>query len=32
MKWVTGEKARVDRTAGPWLISRFIDKPRTFLF
>ena len=32
MKWVTREKARVDRIAGPWLISRFIDKEPTFLF
>ena len=26
MKWVTREKARVDRIACPWLITRFIDK------
>jgi len=26
MKWVTRERARVDRIACPWLISRFIDK------
>ena len=32
MKWVTREKARVDRIACPWLISRFIDKDPTFLF
>ena len=32
MKWVTREKARVDRIACPWLISRFIDKEATFLF
>jgi hypothetical protein len=32
MKWVTREKARVDRIACPWLISRFIDKTPTFLF
>ena len=32
MKWVTREKARVDRIACPWLISRFIDKAPTFLF
>ena len=32
MKWVTREKARVDRIACPWLISRFIDKNPTFLF
>ena len=32
MKWVTREKARVDRIACPWLISRFIDRDATFLF
>ena len=32
MKWVTREKARVDRIACPWLISRFIDPDPTFLF
>lgn len=32
MKWVTREKARVDRIACPWLIARFIDKEPTFLF
>ncbi len=32
MKWVTREKARVDRIACPWLISRFIDKNPEFLF
>ena len=32
MKWVTREKARVDRIACPWLISRFIDKDPVFLF
>jgi len=32
MKWVTREKARVDRIACPWLITRFIDKDPTFLF
>ncbi len=32
MKWVTREKARVDRVACPWLITRFIDKEPTFLF
>jgi hypothetical protein len=32
MKWVTREKARVDRIACPWLISRFVDKEPTFLF
>src|SRR6266436_7738011 len=32
MKWVTREKARVDRIACPWLITRFIDKEPAFLF
>ena len=32
MKWVTREKARVDRIACPWLVSRFIDAEATFLF
>ena len=32
MKWITREKARVDRIACPWLISRFIDPEATFLF
>jgi hypothetical protein len=32
MKWVTREKARVDRIACPWLISRFIDREPAFLF
>ena len=32
MKWVPREKARVDRIACPWLISRFIDPEATFLF
>ena len=32
MKWVTREKARVDRIACPWLVSRFIDREPTFLF
>ncbi len=32
MKWVTREKARVDRVACPWLISRFIDPAPVFLF
>jgi hypothetical protein len=32
MKWVTREKARVDRIACPWLITRFIDKEPTLLF
>ena len=32
MKWVTRERARVDRIACPWLVSRFIDREPTFLF
>lgn len=32
MKWVTRAKARVDRIACPWLITRFIDKEAEFLF
>lgn len=32
MKWVTREKARVDRIACPWLIRRFIDPDPVFLF
>ncbi len=32
MRWVTREKARVDRIACPWLISRFIDREPVFLF
>ena len=32
MKWITREKARVDRIACPWLISRFVDKDPVFLF
>jgi hypothetical protein len=32
MKWITRKKARVDRIACPWLISRFIDRDPSFLF
>src|ERR1051326_5292520 len=32
MKWITRERARVDRIACPWLISRFIDAKPEFLF
>ena len=32
MKWVTREKAKVDRIACPWLISRYVDKDAIFLF
>jgi protein-tyrosine-phosphatase len=32
MKWITRERARVDRIACPWLISRFVDPAPQFLF
>ena len=32
MKWITREKARVDRIGCPWLIARFIDSTPEFLF
>jgi hypothetical protein len=32
MKWVTRERANVDRIACPWLIRRFIDPDAVFLF
>ncbi len=32
MKWVTREKARVDRIACPWLIQKFVDKDAEFLY
>jgi hypothetical protein len=32
MKWVTREKARVDRIACPWLIRKFIDEKAEFLY
>jgi hypothetical protein len=32
MRWITRERARVDRIACPWLISRFIDPQPEFLF
>ena len=32
MKWVTRDKAKVDRIACPWLISKFVDKKPEFLF
>ena len=32
MKWVTREKAKVDRIACPWLIKRFVDSKPEFLF
>jgi hypothetical protein len=32
MKWVTRERAKVDRIACPWLITRFVDPKAEFLF
>jgi protein-tyrosine-phosphatase len=32
MKWITRERARVDRIACPWLITRFIDPKPEFVF
>jgi hypothetical protein len=32
MKWVTREKAKVDRIACPWLIKKFIDRHAEFLY
>jgi hypothetical protein len=32
MKWVTREKARVDRIACPWLIKKFVDPQAEFLY
>ena len=32
MRWVTREKAKVDRIACPWLIKRFVDPDAEFIF
>jgi hypothetical protein len=32
MKWITREKAKVDRIACPWLIKNFVDKNPEFMF
>jgi len=32
MKWVTRERAKVDRVACPWLIRKFVDKDAEFLY
>ena len=32
MKWVTREKAKVDRIACPWLIKKFVDPQAELLF
>jgi hypothetical protein len=32
MRWITRERAHVDRIACPWLIARFVDPEAEFLF
>ncbi len=32
MRWITREKAKVDRVACPWLIKKFVDKDAEFYF
>src|SRR5207237_5082463 len=32
MKWITRERVKVDRVAGPWLIKNFVDKDAEFVF
>jgi len=32
MKWITRERAKVDRIACPWLIKRFVDKDAEFYY
>lgn len=32
MKWVTRERAKVDRIACPWLIRKFVDPEAEFMF
>jgi hypothetical protein len=32
MKWITREKAKVDRIACPWVITRFVDPEAEFIF
>ncbi len=32
LKWITREKAHVDRIACPWLIKKFVDKDAEFLY
>src|SRR5205814_4338981 len=32
MRWVTREKAKVDRIACPWLVTKFVDPKAEFLF
>lgn len=32
VKWITREKAKVDRIACPWLIKKFVDRDAEFFF
>jgi hypothetical protein len=32
MKWITRKRPKINRTACPWLISRFIDKTPEFIY
>jgi hypothetical protein len=32
MRWITGERPKIDRVACPWLIARFIDNQPEFNF
>ena len=32
MKWITRERAKVDRVACPWLIKKFVDPDAEFIF
>lgn len=32
MKWITRERPKIDRIAGPWLVARFIDKDAEFIY
>ncbi len=32
MKWVTRERAKVDRIACPWLIKKFVDRGAEFIY
>jgi hypothetical protein len=32
MKWITRERAKVDRIACPWLIKKFVDPAAEFVF
>jgi hypothetical protein len=32
MKWITGERAKIDAIACPWLIKNFVDKDAEFIY